>query len=135
MEKKHTRAYAHAQLARALAASELNLIPKRTLPALTPATDDEKKMRQLIVLSSRLMESFSEEGDWCNEYEFKKRVKLLGARVSDKEDEATHLVFGDWELVEAEKEAKRMKISEGKEVVIVHEKDVKSLIENIRPHI
>ena len=57
-------------------------------------------------------------------------MKLLGARVSDKEEGATHLVYGDWELVEAEKVAKRMKISEGKEVVIIHEKDVKSLIEN-----
>ena len=141
MNKNHAErlsighAHAQAQFKRALAASEKNHIPNRTLPVLTAATDDEKEKRRHIVLSSCLMESFSPTGDWCNEHEFNRRVESLGVRVSDKEEEATHLVYGDWELVEAVKVAKRIKIAEGKEVVIIHEKDVKSLIENIRPNI
>ena len=39
-------AHAQAQFERALAASENNHIPNRTLPVLTPATDDEKEKRR-----------------------------------------------------------------------------------------
>ena len=122
---------AHAKREQDRAKPERSHAHKRARTDPACPTPEQKERRQHMVVSSCMMAWFAGDGDWLDEYEFKRRVQLLGAKVSKTSKGVTHLVYGGRaEGSKAVQAAEKIKQQTGRAVVVVHESDLKRLIEN-----